>query len=378
VTLSILPADSPRAVRRFVDVPWQIPELRAHPRWVPPLRLMVHDVLDARRNHFYRRGARALWIAERDGRPVGRIAAIENRAHNEFHGDRTGFFGFFECRDDVEAATRLIETASTWLAARGLTSIRGPVSPSTNHECGVLVDGVDEHPAFMTTWNPPYYTRLLEKAGLVGVKDLLGYELSLADPEFRLPDAFEAHARRAMAKQRVDFRDLEPRHWKREVAVCWEVYNAAWEPNWGFVPMTRPEFEQMAEGLRFLVHPEFAFVAEVGGEPAGFCLALPDYAHTLKRIGNGRLLPTGLLHLLRDRRRLTSGRIMALGVKKQFRSTGLFALFANELYRRGRAQGKTTGEASWILEDNELMNRPLRALGARAYRRWRMYERAFD
>ncbi|HYD53999.1 MAG TPA: hypothetical protein VEA99_15290 [Gemmatimonadaceae bacterium] len=375
MSLSILPVRSSSALRRFVDVPWQVFDRRRDPTWVPPLRMLVRDALDERRNHFYRDAARALWIAERDGRVVGRIAAIENRAHNDFQGDRVGFFGFFECRDDPEAAGTLFDTAAAWLRGRGLTAMRGPVSPSMNHECGLLVDGFDEHPMFLTTWNPAYYVDLLRGAGFTGVKDLLGYHVSIAEPSFRLPDAFEAHARRAVAKQRVVFRDLDPRRWKAEVALCWEVYNAAWEPNWGFVPMSRAEFEQMAEGLRYLLWPRFAFAAEVDGEPAGFCLVLPDYARVLREIGTGRLLPTGLLKLLRGKQTLRTGRVMALGVKKAYRTTGIFALFTHELFRRGLAAGKTGGEASWILEDNDLMNRPLRALGGRLYRRWRIYER---
>ena len=374
MSLTIEPVTSARAVRRFIDVPWKLFAADPPAHWVPPLRLMVRDALDERSNLFYRRAARALWIATRNGRPVGRIAAIENRAHNEFHGDRVGFFGFFEAAHDEEAARALVAEAGRWLRSRGLTSIRGPVNPSTNHECGLLVGGFDEHPMFMTTWNPPWYASLLESTGLVGVKDLLGYYLPMDDPAYRLPPRVEAHARRAQQTERVVFRDLDTRRWNDEVALCWDVYNAAWEPNWGFVPMTRGEFEQMAEGLKHLLWPRFAFAAEVNGQPAGFCLVLPDYAEVLKRIPNGRLLPTGLVKILLAKRRLRTGRVMALGIKKAYRTAGIFALFADELYRRGRAIDARGGEASWVLEDNHLMNRTLLGIGARPYRRWRLYE----
>lgn len=373
--LDIRPVAGARDLRRFVDVPWRILDRASHPQWTPPLRLMVHEALDARKNHFWRRAERALWIAERDGHAVGRIAAIENRAHNDFHEDRVGFFGFFECADDQDAAAALLDTASGWLAARGLTSMRGPVSPSTNHECGLLVDGFDAPPMFLTTWNPRYYVDLLERAGLSAAKDLLGFWLPMDDPSFALPSRYAAHAERARETQQVRFRDLDARRWNDEVALCWEVYNSAWEPNWGFVPMEREEFVQMAEGLKFLIWPHFAFAAEVNGEPAGFCLVLPDYGEVLRAIGNGRLLPTGLVRLLLGKRRLKRGRVMALGVRPEFRTAGIYALFAHELYVRGRALGAVGGEASWILEDNDRMLRPLRAIGAREYRRWRLYER---
>ena len=374
-TLRIIPVEGARQLRQFIDVPWQVYDRRAHPQWVPPLRLMVREALDTRRNRFYARADRALWVALRSGRPVGRIAAIENRAHNDFHGDRVGFFGFFEALDDQEAATALVDTAAEWLRARGLTALRGPVSPSTNHECGLLVRGFEAHPTFMTSWNPQYYPALLEGAGLAGVKDLLGYFVPMDDPRFVLPARFESHARRARARQRLTFRDLDMRRWKQEVALCWDVYNGAWEANWGFVPMARDEFEQMADGLKHIVSPRLAFAAEIDGEPAGVCLAVPDYNELLKRIPSGRLLPTGLVKILLGRRRLRTARVMMLGVKPQFRGTGIFALFTHELYRRGRESGVIGGEASWILEDNELMNRPLRALGLEEYRRWRIYEK---
>lgn len=375
MTLEIRPVRTGRDLRRFVDVPWRVIDRAAHPQWAPPLRLLVREALDTRKNLFWRRADRALWIATRDGRPVGRIAAIENRAHNDFHADRTGFFGFFECRDDAEAARALLDTAAQWLRGRGLDAMRGPVSPSTNHECGLLVGGFEAPSMFMTPWSPPHYAALLEGAGLAGVKDLLAFNLPIDDPSYVLPERYAMHARRARAQRGLRFRDLDLRRWDDEVASCWEVYNSAWEANWGFVPMERDEFVQMAEGLKYLLWPRFAFAVEAGDEPAGFCIMLPDYDEVLRAIGNGRLLPTGLLRLLAGKRRVKRGRVFALGVRPAYRTAGIFALFAHELYQRCREAGTVGAEASWILEDNERMNRPLRALGAREHRRWRLYER---
>jgi GNAT superfamily N-acetyltransferase len=375
VSLEIVPVGSSREMRRFIDLPWHVYDSRLHPQWVPPLRLLVREALDERRNLFYRQAARQLFIAYRDGRPVGRIAAIENRAHNEFHDDRVGFFGFFEAQEDQEAADALFAAAGDWLRVRGLESMRGPVSPSTNHECGLLVHGFEHRPAFLTPWNPRYYAPLVERAGLRTVKELLGYRVPIDDASFALPERFAAHAKRALKTRRVAFRDLDLRKWSTEIALCWDVYNAAWEPNWGFVPMTRDEFVQMAEGLKYLIWPRFAIGADVDGEPAGFALVLPDYNGVLKDNANGRLLPTGLARLLLGKRRLKALRVMALGVKREFRTTGIFALFVDELIRRAQAAGMVDGEASWILEDNELMNRPLVGMGATAYRRWRLYEK---
>lgn len=373
--LTIRPARSGSDRRRFIGVPWRVYDPALHPQWVPPLRAMVKDVLDTRRNPFYERADIGLFLAERDGRPVGRIAAIENRAHNDFHNDRVGFFGFFECRDDPEAANALFGAASVWLRDRSLEVMRGPVSPSTNHECGLLVRGFRHHPMLMTPWNPRYYVDLYEGAGLDGAKDLLAYFFPADEKRFRLPERFAEHAERLLEKGRISFRDADLRRFEREIEVCWEIYNHAWDRNWGFVPMTRDEFVHSAREMRHFLRPEFAFIAEADGDPAGFMLILPDLNVILKRIPSGRLLPFGVFKLLFGIPRILVGRIVALGVKERYRSRGIFQLFAHEAYRRAREIGAVGAEASWILEDNELLNRPLKDLGAKAYRRWRIYEK---
>lgn len=372
--LEIVSATAPRAVRRFIDVPWHIRELTSSAQWVPPLRVAVADALDEKRNPFYRKASRQLFVALRDGQPVGRVAAIENRAHNEFHGDRVGFFGFFESIDDASVSRALLGEAEGWLRARGLTSIRGPMSPSTNHECGLLVDGFAEHPMFMTPWNPPYYGRLIESAGLAAAKDLLGHLLDSTEPQFQFPGRIAVHAERARANG-VVVRSIEPKRLDEAIELCWDVYNAAWERNWGFVPMTRDEFAHMGKEMKPLLAPDLAFTAEVDGKPAGFMLVLPDFNLVFKRIRNGRLFPTGLFKLLIGKGGIRSGRVMALGVKREYRRSDVFALLVDELYRRGTARGITRVEASWVLADNDLMNRPMRGMGAREYRRWRIYEK---
>jgi hypothetical protein len=307
---------------------------------------------------------------------VGRIAAIENRAHNEFHGDRTGFFGFFESVDDQGVADLLFRVAGDWLAARGLTSVQGPMNPSTNYECGLLVDGFENQPTFMTAWNPPYYDALLQGAGFAKAKDLLAFWFPAAEPGYELPEFVQRQAQRALESGRMEFRDLDPRRFDREVAACWEIYNDAWERNWGFVPMSRAEFEYMAKDMKRLLWPELAFMASVEGEPAGFMLAVPDYNVALAKNRSGRLFPFGLLRILRGKKSIPTARVMALGVKKAYRTRSILALFTHEVMRRGLAMGKTGAEASWLLEDNQLIVKPMRAMGARERMRWRVYERA--
>ena len=335
---------------------------------------MVRDLLDTKGNPFYRHADRQLFIARRNGRAVGRIAAIENRAHNSFHADRVGFFGFFESVDDHAVARALLRSASEWLRGRGLSTVRGPMNPSTNHDCGVLVDGFDEHPVFLTPWNPPYYDALLRDAGMAPAKELVGYWLPYGERGYELPPRLDALAQRAAAKANLVFRDLEPRRFWQEVERCWEIYNSAWEKNWGFVPMTRDEFLHMARSLKPLLVPQFAFLAEVNGQPAGFMLCSPDFNAVFKKIRSGRLFPFGLFRILWAKSRIRTGRILALGIKAEFRTSSVLPVFMHEATRRAMAYGSPGAEASWILEDNQAMRQPLEALGGRLYRRWRVYE----
>jgi hypothetical protein len=375
VTIDVVPVTSRRELDRFVDLPWTLFDRSSHPQWVPPLRSTVRDALDQAKHPFYRDAERALFLAMRNGKVVGRIAAIENRAQNRFHADRVGFWGFFECADDQPAADALFDAATRWLGARGLNVLRGPMNPSTNYECGLLVDGFAQRPSFMTTWNPPYYAQLCERAGMGKAKDLVAYYIPMGDLSWTMPAAFERLAERALRKSQVGFRDLDLRRFEQELEICWDVYNSAWERNWGFVPMSKDEFVHTARDMKPLINPRYAFAAEVDGETVGFMLAVPDYSGVLQKIGNGRLFPTGALRLLLGKRGIHEWRVMALGLRPEFRARGILPLFAWEAYRRGREAGEQGAEASWILEDNVSMTRPMEAMGANLHRRWRIYDR---
>ncbi|RMH19872.1 MAG: N-acetyltransferase [Gemmatimonadetes bacterium] len=356
-----------------MDVPFRLEGNLRDPVWVPPFRLMVHEVLDTRRHPFYREADIALFLAEDRGRPLGRIAAIENRAHNRFAGDRTGFFGFFECVDDGDVASALVDAARGWLAERGLDALRGPVNPSTNYEAGLLVEGFDEHPVLQTPWNPPYYERLLRDAGLAPVKDLLGFKLTVDEVD-RVPERVARLAERARERHGFTFRTLDMRNFQADVDICWRIYNEAWERNWGFVPMSREEFLFVAKEMRQVLYADLAFIAEVENEPAGFLLMVRDLNRVFHKIRSGRLTPLSIARLLIEGRRVDFGRLVALGIRPQFRRGGILPLFLHEVYRRGRAAGATGAEASWVLEDNEQMISPIQAMGMRAYRRWRLFE----
>ncbi len=374
--LEVRPVKDKKDRNLFVNLMWKIYDQKRYPKWVPPLRVGVHEALDTVKNPFYKRAEIELFIAYQDGKPVGRIAAIDNKAHREFHKEDIGFYGFFECIEDEAVARALFDAAQSWCSARGLSTMRGPVNPSTNHECGLLVRGHSQHPTIMTTWNPKYYEALHEACGFKGVKDLVAY-IVLVDRGTELPPRVMEHVKRIQAQSsNVTFRDIDMKNFDRDVNACFEVYNSAWEKNWGFFPQSREEFVHAAKDMKMILDPRMAFIAEVDGKPAGFMLAVPDINYILARNPSGKLLPTGIFKLLFGKKLVKFVRIITLGVKPEHRGNGIFALFTYEAFRRAQKFGYLGGEASWILEDNVEMNKPWQDLGCPQYRRWRIYERA--
>ncbi|MFQ5894596.1 MAG: GNAT family N-acetyltransferase [Nitrospinota bacterium] len=361
---------SRRDLREFTLLPERL--YRGHPHWIPPLRAEVRRVLSDE-NPFFRHAERALFLARRRGEAVGRIAAFIDRLHLERHQDATGFFGFFECANRQGEANGLLDRAARWLRARGMGRIRGPVNPSMNEECGILVEGHDSPPTFMMPYTLPYYPALLEGAGFAKAMDLLS---------FRAPVSAEAPPRLArleavLSKRHpaLSIRPVELGRFDREVSLIRKVYNRAWEANWGFVPMTEEEIRWMARRLRPLIDPELTLFAEAEGEPVAFALALPDYNQVLARLG-GRMGPLGLLKFLYYRRRVDGLRLLALGVVAPWRRRGVEVRLLLELWRAARARGFRQAEASWMLEDNAEVIRVAEGLGGALVKRHRLYERA--
>ena len=373
--ITIREVSGKKGTNEFIDVAWKVYDYSQYPAWVAPLRMSVYENLDTEKNPFYKRATIQLFIAEKDGKIAGRIAAIENKAHNEFHKDKAGFYGFYECIEDQDVANALFDTAEKWLKARGLSSMMGPMNPSTNHECGLLVRGQSQHPTCMTTWNPKYYEEQHDKYGLTKAKDLVAYIVA-REKNVELPEKVKKYVEKLRSQNsRIKFRDFDVKNFAAEVDKCFEIYNAAWEKNWGFFPMTHEEFKFAAKDMKMFLDPRMAFVAEVDGKPAGFMLAMPDFNHILKRIPTGKLFPTGIFKMLLGKKLLKSVRIITLGVKPEFQGSGIFALFTYEAFERAHKFGYLAGEASWILEDNVGMNKPWQDMGAPLYRRWRIYEK---
>jgi hypothetical protein len=361
-------------VRRFIRLPWRI--YGDDPKWVAPLEMDVRALLDREKHPFHRHADVEFFLAWRGGEPVGRIAAVMNRQYNEFHGERTGHFGLFECIDDAAAARALLDTTEGWLRARGADRVVGPFNLSTNDELfspGVLIDGFDTAPMVMMAHTPPYYAALLHGAGYVKSMDLMAYWLAGLEKAERLKRGMA----RVQALANITIRPVEMKRFDAEIEAIQAVYNTAWERNWGFTPMTDAEIRHMARHLKPVVNPRLCVIAEVDGRPVGFCLAVPDYNQALRHV-KGRLFPFGILKLLWHRRRIDAARVVTLGVMPGFRQKGLDAAMTVHLCIEGPKAGYPKGECSWILETNWHMRRGMERIGGQVYRTYRVFEKNLD
>ncbi|HJW15399.1 MAG TPA: N-acetyltransferase [Thermoanaerobaculia bacterium] len=368
---------SKRDLARFFDVADRI--YASDPNWVPPLRDDLAKVF-SEKNPFFRHAEMQLFVASRGGRDAGRIAAILDRNHNDFHGEKTAFFGFFESENDQAVATRLFDAAAGWARQRGMEVLRGPANPSLNDEAGLLVEGFDRPPVLMMTYNPRYYPDLVERAGFHKAKDLFAYWFDIGpEPLARLVRLNERFRKRAM---NIEIRKVSKRGLMADLPKIRDVYNAAWEKNWGFVPMTAEEMDFMAARLKPLVDEDFLFLAEARRpdgslEPIAFLLALPDYNAAIQPL-RGRLLPLGWLKFLLGVRKIKTLRVLTLGIKKEYRLRGIQSIIFEEGLRASLKRGLTGCEISWLLEGNDLIINSVGLWGGHLYKTYRLYDKTIS
>lgn len=341
---------------------------------MPPLIDEMEKVLDRTKHPFHQHAESAYFIARKNGEVVGRITASINHLSNEFHEEKVGNFGFFECIDDQAVARALLDTACEWVRERGMATIVGPMNFSTNDEFsspGILIDGFDTPPVVLMSHNRPYYARLIEACGYSKSKDLLSYWCDMTEVSERLVRGIERLGR----GQNITLRTLDIKHLDAEVARIKEIYNAAWERNWGFVPMTDAEFDYMAKSIKPIINPRLCVIAEIEGEPVGFALQLPDYNVAFKHM-NGRMLPFGWAKFLWYKRRIRHTRVITMGVKPAHRKKGIDSMLIVQLHVESAKFDMPRGECSWILEDNMPMRRGLERINGVVYKTYRVYERA--
>ena len=363
-----------RDLKDFIGVAFDI--YQDDPAWVPPLHMEVTDRLTPEKNPFFEHAEVALFTAWKDDKVVGRISAQIDHEHLRIHQDSAGFFGFFDTVNDQEVASALLAAAETWLAERGMTVIRGPFSLSINEETGMLVEGFDSPPTIMSPHHRPYQHALAEGAGLSKVRDCYGWRHEVAPAPPRAQRAWEA----IDSLPEVQFRSVKPSKIKDEVRDILDVFNDAWQHNWGFVPATDSEAKKMAADLQLILDKELSFFAEIDGQPVAICVCLPNLNEVIYDF-KGKLNPVTVAKLIwrLKIRRPKSARLMLLGIRTDLRGKKRYAPLAMaviaELVRRGLDQGYEWAELGWTLEDNRLINATIRSMGSEIYKRYRLFEK---
>ncbi|MDP1676178.1 MAG: hypothetical protein Q8L88_04875 [Bacteroidota bacterium] len=355
--------------KKFIDFIYKL--YNDDPNWVAPLRMDREKLIDKKKNPFYAHSSMELFLAERNGEVIGRIGAIVNDNHNKEHNDKVGFFGFFECVNEQDVANALFDEAKKYLQSKGMNAMRGPANPSVNDEYGLLIDGFDSPPVVLMTYNPQYYATLIENYGLKKEKDLYAY---IMDQNTVYTEKFNRANEIVKQRNSLTFRSINMKDFANEVKRIKEVYNAAWQYNWGAVAMTDAEFDALAKDLKMIVEPELVMIAESKGKMIGFGLSLPDINIPLKYNKNGGLIG-GLWHLYTKKKKINLCRVIVLGVLPEYKKSGAAGVLFFEIAVRAKKIGYQYGEASWILEDNVMMNRAAEAMQGKRYKTYRIYQK---
>ncbi|MBU1357032.1 MAG: N-acetyltransferase [Candidatus Edwardsbacteria bacterium] len=352
----------------FIKLPWGI--YRNDPCWVPPLIAEQRKMLDTGKNAFFEHARAAYFLAQRNGQSIGRISAHIDDNSNDFHKEKCGFFGFFECIDDQNAVQALFTATGNWLKEQGMDTIRGPFNFTTNDTAGLLIDAFDSPPVIEMTYNPPYYPKLIEGCGLVKAIDFYAYFFDVEKMDGRRVRLLAERVER----KGITFRSIDKKKFAQEVKIFKEVYNQAWSHNWGFVPLTEHEIDHYAENFKDIVDPDFVIFAFDGQKPVGSLWALPDYNYVIKKL-NGRMGPLEMIKFLWHKRKITHARVLTAGVVSDYQHRGIEAGLISRVFENAVRKGFKTGELSWVLENNVMMNRLAEAVGSKIYKTYRVYEK---
>ncbi len=377
--VKVVPVRGKKDLNKFIKFPWKI--YRDDPNWVPPLLMEIKSRLDKKKNPLFSHVDAEYFLAYKDGTLAGRITAHIDHLYNETWNEKSGFFGFFESINDEEVARALFEEVEKWHRSRGMERVMGPFEFNTNDECGLLIEGFDTPPMIMMPHHKPYYKELIEKQGYRKIKDLVAYIFRRDDKELtekleKVLKRIKSNAEWAM-RNGFTVRPINLKNFYPEVERLKEIYNEAWSKNWGFVPFTEEEFIELAKGLKLLADPELAPIAEYARpdgtkEPAGFALVLPDANQIFKEI-DGKLFPFGFVKLITGLKKIKRGRLLTLGVKHKFHKKGVDSLLYYQIFTKALEKNYEAVEASWILEDNMQMRKPIEFMGGKVYKTYRIF-----
>ncbi len=369
--IEVRPVQSKADLNSFIMLPFRL--YKDDPNWVPPLISEQKKFFDPKHNGYYDHSEVILFLACEGNKVIGRISAQTNTQHNIEHKDKVGFFGFFECEDNQEAADKLFAKALEWNKSKGMDTLRGPMNFSVNEECGLLVDGFDTPPYIMMTHHLPYYEKLLTKAGFYKAKDLYAFYHKVTS----LPEKIEKAAKYVMKRNSFTVRTLSrnKKQQKADILTIFDIYRKAWQYNWGAVPLTEGELNHLVKTLLPIIEPDLVLIAEVNGVPAGFSLSMMNYNEVLK-VMKGRVNPVTMIKAYFKSKHITTARTITMGVIKEYQNRGIDLVFHYYSFKSGIPMGIKEGEISWVLEDNVMMIREAEMFDARIYKTYRIYDKA--
>jgi hypothetical protein len=356
-------------LNQFIKFPWQI--YKDDKYWVPPLLMEQKTLLNKQKNPFFKDAQAEYFLAYRNGKVVGRIAAIKNDIHLKYHNDSSGQFGFFECINDQQVANALFDKAKSWMKEKNLKYMRGPANPSSNDIYGMLIEGFDDSPRLLMPYNPKYYNELCDNYGMKKAKDMFAWKL--VNEKLMASEKLKRGQELVRKRYNLKISQLDMKHFQKDLEKFKYVYNKAWAPNWGFVPMTEEQIDAMAKDMKPLAEPSLVLFGEIGDKLIGAALVMLDYNFIFKQM-NGRLFPFNFIKLFTQKKKIKWARILTLGIIPEFQRKGLDTIFYWEIVHRAANIGIRLGEASWVLEDNDMMNRGLELMNAEKYKRYRIWE----
>jgi len=367
--VSVEQVTSKKQLKEFVMFPYRL--YRTDKNWVPQLLMDDYKKLNRKKNPFFQHAEAEFFLARRDGAVVGRIASIHDKIWEETHGDKSAYWGWFECIDDSEVARALFTSAFDWARRRGCTRIIGPMSPNANDLIGTQVEGFEGSPVILMPYNPPYYDKLIQGFGNRKWKDLVAWLMDNPD----IPERLAKIMPRVQAKGGFTIRTLNMKQYKEEINRFNALYNQFEKINAVFTPMTLAEIQLMANDLKIALDPDLIFFAEVDGTPVGVSMTMPDFNVAFKA-ARGRLFPFGIFHLLTAKKKTHLVRTISMGVLKDYRNRGIDLAFYYYSYKNGVPKGYRAAEMSWVEEDNAAMTNTALKLGGKPYRKYRVYEHA--
>jgi len=356
-------------LNQFIRFPWQI--YKDYKHWVPPLIMEQKKLLNKNKNPFFKDADADYFLAYKNGKIAGRIAAIKNDTHLKYHDDESGHFGFFECINDQSIADALFNTAKSWVKEKKLKFIKGPANPSSNDIYGMLVEGFDDSPRLLMPYNPEYYIQLCEGYGFKKAKDLFAWKI--ISEKILASEKLKRGQQLVKERYNLKISQLKMKNFQKDLEKFKYVYNKAWAPNWGFVPMTEEQIDSMAKEMKPLAEPSLVLFGEIDGNLVGAALVMMDYNQIFKNM-NGKLFPFNFIKLFSEKKKINWLRILTLGIIPEYQKRGLDTVFYWEILQRGIALNVHRGEASWVLEDNNMMNRGLELMNAERYKRYRIWE----